>query len=83
MPYSSIDQLPKAVADHLPIHAQEIFMAAFNHALVEYADRIDPELTAFRVAWAAVKKATTSKARSGCETDVSDATESFLRPFNF
>ncbi len=56
MPYSSIAELPRAVADHLPTHAQEIFLAAFNHALVEYKDEPDPEQSAFKVAWSAVKK---------------------------
>ena len=36
MPYSSNDELPSAVADHLPSHAQDIFREAFNHAWDEY-----------------------------------------------
>jgi len=32
MPYRSIVDLPSAVSDHLPIHAQDIFLAAFNNA---------------------------------------------------
>jgi cation transport regulator len=51
LPYATIDQLPPAVR-HLPVHAQEIFRAAFNAAWDSYGD----EETAFRVAWAAVKK---------------------------
>jgi cation transport regulator len=51
MPYATIDDLPPAVR-HLPVHAQEIFRAAFNAAWDNYGD----EETAFRVAWAAVKK---------------------------
>ena len=52
MPYATIAELPPSVR-HLPRHAQEIFRAAFNAAWDSYdAD----ELTAFRVAWAAVKK---------------------------
>jgi cation transport regulator len=51
MPYATIDDLPPAV-HHLPVHAQEIFRAAFNAAWDSYGD----EETAFRVAWAAVKK---------------------------
>jgi cation transport regulator len=51
MPYATTDDLPPAV-HHLPVHAQEIFRAAFNAAWDTYGD----EETAFRVAWAAVKK---------------------------
>jgi cation transport regulator len=51
MPYATIDNLPPAV-QHLPEHAQEVFRAAFNAAWDSYGD----EQTAFRVAWAAVKK---------------------------
>jgi cation transport regulator len=53
MPYPTIQDLPNSVKDHLPHHAQEIFRAAFNHALDEYDGE---EETAFRVAWAAVKR---------------------------
>jgi len=51
MPYSALSDLPDAVQDHLPKHAQEIFRAAFNSAEQEYHE----EDRAFRVAWAAVK----------------------------
>jgi cation transport regulator len=52
MPYQQINDLPDAVKGHLPKHAQEIFLAAFNSALEEYGNE---EERAFRVAWAAVK----------------------------
>ena len=52
MPYATLDDLPPA-AQHLPVHAQEIFRAAFNAAWDEYGG---DEETAFRVAWAAVKR---------------------------
>jgi cation transport regulator len=57
MPYATIDELPPAVR-HLPAHAQEIFRAAFNAAWQSYADRgaTGQDETAFKVAWAAVKK---------------------------
>jgi cation transport regulator len=57
MPYSTIADLPPAVR-HLPPHAQEIFLAAFNNAWATYADRgpAAQEETAFRVAWGAVKQ---------------------------
>lgn len=51
MPYQQIDELPDSVKNHLPKHAQEIFLAAFNNATKEY----DEEETAFKVAWSAVK----------------------------
>jgi cation transport regulator len=49
--------MPPAVQS-LPRHAQEIFRAAFNAAWESYAERGSQvqEETAFRVAWAAVKK---------------------------
>ncbi|RJF75809.1 ChaB family protein [Rhodopseudomonas palustris] len=58
MPYSSTDDLPPALQVRLPLHAQEIYVAAFNNACAEYQDRIpeDQESSAHRVAWAAVKK---------------------------
>jgi cation transport regulator len=57
LPYASTDDLPLPVRAHLPPHAQEIYLAAFNSAWNQYASR-DPdrrEATAHRVAWAAVK----------------------------
>ena len=62
MPYSSISELPDAVRDHVPKHAQEIYKEAFNSAWGEYADRDERrgdesrEEAAHKVAWAAVKK---------------------------
>lgn len=53
MPYSSNSDLPDSVKDHLPDHAQDIFRAAFNHALDEYKG---DEERGFRVAWAAVER---------------------------
>jgi cation transport regulator len=57
MPYATIADLPPA-ARGLPPHAQEIFRSAFNNAWQSYAGRGPQrqEETAFRVAWAAVKK---------------------------
>jgi cation transport regulator len=57
MPYTSVRELPPAVRD-LPAHAQEIFMSAFNNAWATYAagGLQQQEATAFRIAWAAVKK---------------------------
>lgn len=52
MPYQKITDLPDSVKNHLPKHAQEIFLAAFNNALEEYEE----EERAFKVAWSAVKR---------------------------
>ncbi len=57
MPYASIEDLPPPVQAHLPRHAQEIYLGAFNNAWIEYAARGPTrEVTAHRVAWAAVKR---------------------------
>ncbi|OGB85903.1 cation transporter [candidate division TM6 bacterium RIFCSPHIGHO2_12_FULL_38_8] len=52
MPYQANQDLPKSITDHLPEHAQTIFRKTFNSAHEQYNN----EETAFRVAWAAVKK---------------------------
>ncbi len=57
MPYRDNTDLPDAVREHLPAHAQDIFREAFNSAWDEYADRGDErEKVAFQVAWSAVKR---------------------------
>lgn len=56
MPYSSIDQLPPHVRNHLPAAAQRIFVKAFNAVYAELEPGED-EVRAFKVAWTAVKKA--------------------------
>ncbi len=57
MPYPHIEDLPEPIRTHLPLHAQEIYRAAFNAALETYAGQtpLRREVTAHRVAWAAVK----------------------------
>jgi cation transport regulator len=62
MPYKTLSDLPGSIRKHLPKHAQEIYLAAFNKAWQEYRDsnrrRDDAsrEEVAHRVAWAAVKQ---------------------------
>lgn len=63
MPYIQNDDLPKGVRNNLPLHAQDIYREAFNHAFKEYSlpeKRRDPtesqEVVAHKVAWAAVEK---------------------------
>lgn len=56
IPYTYISDLPASVRSHLPTHAQEIYLAAFNNAWEEYASRDDREIVAHKVAWSAVKK---------------------------
>jgi cation transport regulator len=61
MPYDRITELPDAVREHLPKHAQEIYKEAFNSAWDEYKDAEDRrgdasrEEVAHKVAWSAVK----------------------------
>lgn len=56
MPYRTTDDLPEAVQRHLPAHAQEIFLAAFNNAWRQHAGDPDREAVVHRIAWAAVKR---------------------------
>ena len=62
MPYDSLHQLPDSVRDHLPKHAQEIYLEAFNSAWERYDSPDDRrgdasrEEVAHKVAWSAVKK---------------------------
>lgn len=62
MPYKNLKDLPESVSQHLPRHAQEIYLAAFNNAWQEYSDpsarrgKASQEEVAHKVAWAAVKK---------------------------
>jgi cation transport regulator len=71
MPYKMTAQLPGRVRSHLPPHAQEIYMAAFNSAWAGYKDPTkrrgneSREETAHRVAWAAVKRHYRKNPRTG------------------
>jgi len=64
MPYSSNKDLPSAVQNHLPEHAQDIYRKAYNNAHEEYLDpkkrrggsEESLEEVCAKVAWAAVKK---------------------------
>lgn len=56
MPYTSLKDLPSAVQEHLPKHAQEIYKEAYNNAWDQYANRKDREEVAHKVAWSAVKR---------------------------
>lgn len=62
MLYQTISDLPPAIKNHLPLHAQEIYRAAFNNAWEEYENpqermgEVSREETAHKVAWGAVKK---------------------------
>ncbi len=61
MPYNTTSDLPDSVREHLPAHAQKIFLEAYNNAWKEYDDphkrrgNESQEEAAFKVAWAAVK----------------------------
>lgn len=52
MPYINNQDLPESISAHLPEHALSIFRKSFNSAIQEYNN----EITAFKVAWAAVKE---------------------------
>jgi cation transport regulator len=41
---------------HLPVHAQDIYREAFNHASAAHAAEDRREEAAHRIAWAAVKR---------------------------
>lgn len=62
MSYRTVADLPTAVREHLPAHAQDIYRQAFNNAWAQYADaakrrkNASREETAHRVAWAAVER---------------------------
>ncbi|WP_372625715.1 putative cation transport regulator ChaB [Arsukibacterium sp.] len=62
MPYHKRSELPDAVQNVLPEHAQEIYQAAFNSAWDQYKSPDDRqgddsrEEVAHKVAWAAVKQ---------------------------
>ena len=56
MPYVTVEDLPDSVRDHLPPHAQEIYLAAFNKAWRQHAGDPDIEPTVHRIAWSAVKR---------------------------
>jgi cation transport regulator len=55
-PYEEIGDLPARVRAHLPEHAQDIYLAAFNNAWQQHADDPRCEEIAHRIAWAAVKR---------------------------
>jgi cation transport regulator len=44
------------VRDHLPLHAQDIYRAAFNHAFAAHDGDVRQEEIAHRTAWTAVKR---------------------------
>jgi cation transport regulator len=56
MPYRSTTELPESVRAHLPPHAQDIYLAAFNNAWRQHGHEPDAEATVHRIAWSAVKR---------------------------
>ena len=56
MPYAHNGDLPPAVRDNLPEHAQDIYREAFNHAFASHGGDPRQEEAAHRIAWAAVKR---------------------------
>lgn len=50
MPYASNADLPANLRDILPMHAQDIFRAAFNNAWHDHGDDPEREAIAHRIA---------------------------------
>ena len=77
MPYARLRDLPVGVKNRLPIHAQEIYLEAYNNAWKQYdqpAEQSTPERgiddatreeTSHRVAWGAVKRLYEKDEQSG------------------
>ena len=71
MPYKNKSDLPENVRDHLPAHAQDIYMEAYNSAWDQYDEPEERqgdasrEDTSHKVAWAAVKKQYEKDDKSG------------------
>lgn len=71
MPYKTDGDLPDAVKDNLPRHAQDIWREAFDGAWEEYADpkkrrgKESHEAASARVAWAAVEHEYHKDAKTG------------------
>lgn len=62
MPYTRTEALPESVRNHLPPHAQKIYLATYNSAWDEYQH---DEERAHRVAWAAVKRTYVKNEQTG------------------
>jgi cation transport regulator len=56
MPYRHNDDLPAPVRHALPVHAQDIYREAFNHAFAAHENDPRQEEAAHRIAWGAVKR---------------------------
>jgi cation transport regulator len=56
MPYAHNQELPVNLQHILPLHAQDIYREAFNHAFEAYSGDARQEEAAHRIAWAAVKR---------------------------
>lgn len=56
MPYAHNSDLPSSVRNHLPEHAQDIYRATFNNAVKSHEGELHQDVTAHRIAWAAVKR---------------------------
>ncbi|WP_018116518.1 ChaB family protein [Rhizobium sp. IBUN] len=56
MPYATNSDLPTSVQHALPLHAQDIYREAFNHAFKAHLGDPRQEEAAHRIAWAAVKR---------------------------
>ncbi len=76
MPYKELHELPPAVQEHLPHHAEEIYLAAYNSAYERYDG---DESQAHRVAWAAVEMQYAKNPQTG-EWEPYENTDRFGKP---
>jgi cation transport regulator ChaB len=65
MPYVKKEDLPEAVRNALPEHAQTIYQAAYNAAWEHYGKQAQAEARCAAIAWAAVKRAGYAKGEDG------------------
>lgn len=56
MPYRRNEDLPPPILNQLPVHAQDIYREAFNHAFASHQGDPRQEEIAHRTAWSAVKR---------------------------
>jgi len=56
MPYRSNAELPPGLQRRLPVHAQDVYRATFNHVFATHSHDPRREEAARRIAWAAVKR---------------------------
>lgn len=80
--YKTVNDLPENIKTMMPVDAQDIFMKAFNSAMMGTCmDSQDLEACCMKVAWAAVKNAGYEK-QGEKYIKMSGADESFIKSFS-